>query len=146
VLKKNEEPDKKTEYISNHKIIFDDFALSVKTLTSGHLLVLTTFYIYVVYPKNNPHKCLTGDEQEEWAYKKIEWVSHAGSRKIKLHNDIIFLCGEDHFKIIRRSDVDPLEYNVQKIYGTKAPIIDIDVFDDNSICTLDENGVVMVWH
>jgi len=145
ILKKNMDQ----KFVKFDKGTFNFFALAVKTLNWGHLLVLTEYHAYVVYPKNNPHNCLSGDEQEEWAFKcitRINLINYLdGKKKIKLYGNNILIGCDDHFLIISRSAVNPIEYNVQKIYGTKSPIIDIDVFDDNTIWTLDKTGLIMTW-
>ena len=131
------------------KISFDDPAFYARVLDNGHLLVVTRNGVYVVYPSDSPRECLVGADEQKWTCDKITAIQNTCDdlrlTRVRIHKDIILIGDHDHYKVIQRSCVDPIKYLVREIYGTVNPIIDIDMFDDARICTLDNKGVVMMW-
>jgi hypothetical protein len=134
---------------TNHKISFNEFILGLHILDNNHVLVITRYNVYVIYPYNEPNKSLTKSNKQKWTYKKITSISgndyNKINTKIRICKNIILLGDYNHFKIIQRSNDNPIEYNIQEIYGTTAQIIDIDMFDDKKICTLDKKGQIIIW-
>jgi hypothetical protein len=141
--------NKSDDWIVKEKISFGGFALGVYTLDNGHLLAITSYNLIVVYPEDEPNEPLNGSDKQKWAHKKIASIGgnyhNKVKTKVRIYKGLILLGDCDHFKIIQRSEIDPTEYTVHEIYGTKNEIIDIDLFDDKRICTLDTKGKIKMW-